>query len=112
MDLAISALIGAAVGSLTSLATLYVQNVFQNRRSSQRLLFETAYKDYELRILNSPKHQAPFPVILAYHSKMFELLEKGRLTPDAAKEIMNAQGDMMNAVQEIMYPKGADRVGT
>jgi hypothetical protein len=44
-----------------------VQNVYQNRRESTRLLFETAYKDYELRILKLPENIAAFPVILDYH---------------------------------------------
>ena len=76
-----SGFVGAVIGSATSLATLVVQNVFQNRRESQRLLFETAFKDYELRILHLPQNRAAFPVILAYHQKMTELIESRQLTP-------------------------------
>jgi hypothetical protein len=83
-------------------ATLYVQNIFQNRRAAQRLLFETAYKDYELRILHLPEHRTAFPVILAYHKKMFDMIESGRLTPSAAKEIMDLQGEMARAVYEAV----------
>jgi hypothetical protein len=95
-----SGVVGAAIGSLSSVATLYVQNTFQNRRAAQRLLFETAYKDYELRILHLPEHRTAFPVILAYHKKMFEMIESGHLTPSAAKEIMETQGEMARAVYE------------
>jgi len=98
----ISGLVGALIGSLTSLATLLVQNVFQNRRESRRLLFETAYKDYELRILHLPENRAAFPVILAYHQKMLELIESGRLTPQAAKEILSMQSEMGAALQRAV----------
>lgn len=96
----LSGLIGALIGSFTSLATLIVQNIFQNRRESRRLLYETAYKDYELRILNLPEHRAAFPVILAYHQKMVELIESGHLTPQAAKEILRMQTEMGAALRK------------
>lgn len=98
----LSGLVGALIGSFTSLATLLVQNAAQNRRESQRLLFETAYKDYELRILHAPANRAAFPVILAYHQKMFELIESGRLTPAAAEEIFKLQADMSAAIQKAV----------
>jgi hypothetical protein len=98
----ISALVGALIGSLTTLSTLIVQNVFQNRRESKRLLFETAFKDYELRVRHLPENRAAFPVILAYHQKMIELIESGRLTPSAAKEILNMQSEMGAALQRAV----------
>jgi len=45
----LSGLVGVMIGSLTSIVTLLVQNAYQNRRESQRLIFDTAFKDYELR---------------------------------------------------------------
>ena len=94
-----SGFVGAVIGAATSLATLVVQNVFQNRRESQRLLFETAFKDYELRILHLPQNRAAFPVILAYHQKMIELIESRQLTPAAAKQILLMQSEMNAAIQ-------------
>ena len=58
-----------------------VQNVYQNRRESTRLLFETAYKDYELRILKLPENIAAFPVILDYHQQMMSLIDKSTSRP-------------------------------
>ncbi len=98
----ISGLVGALIGSLTSLSTLIVQNVYQNRRDSTRLLFETAYKDYELRILHLPENRAAFPVILAYHQQMMQLIDKGNLTPDAAKGVLRMQADMAAAIQQVV----------
>ena len=56
-----SGLIGAAIGALSSWVTLIVQNHYQNQRDRTRLLYETAYKDYELRILRLPDNVATFP---------------------------------------------------
>jgi len=117
----ISGLVGAAIGSITSLATLYINNLFQSRRESERLLFEShrdserllfenAYKDYELRILHRPENnQAPFPVILAYHKKVFDLIESGRLTPDAMKEVFDLQADLIEAVQTAVQARQTAR---
>ncbi len=90
----ISGLVGAMIGALSSLLTLVVQNVYQNRRESTRLLFETAYKDYELRIHQLPENRAAFPVILAYHQQMMSLIDKGELTPASMKEVFDKQAAM------------------
>jgi hypothetical protein len=100
----ISGLVGAVIGALSSLLTLVVQNVYQNRRESTRLLFETAYKDYELRVLHLPENRAAFPVILAYHQQMMSLIDKGELTPASMKEVFDKQA-AMNA--EVLH--AADR---
>lgn len=108
----LSGLVGALIGSLTSIGTLFIQNAFQNRRESKRLIFETAFKDYELRFryeAEGTPRRAAFPVILAYHEKMIELIEKKKLTPEAAREILAAQVEMGEALQkavENMEPKG------
>jgi len=94
----ISGLIGAIIGALSSLLTLMVQNVYQNRRESTRLLYETAYKDYELRVLHLPENIAAFPVILDYHQQMMSLIDKGRLTPAAVKDVFDRQANMNTAV--------------
>jgi hypothetical protein len=95
----ISGLIGAMIGALSSLLTLIVQNFYQNRRESTRLLFETAYKDYELRIQLLPENRAAFPVILAYHQQMMSLIDKGKLTPASMKDVFDMQAAMNAAVQ-------------
>jgi hypothetical protein len=101
----LSGFIGVLIGSLTSIVTLVVQNAYQNRREAQQLIFDTAFKDYELRFRYAGKgtpQRASFPVILAYHQRMIELIEKGRLTPEAAKEILQAQVEMGTALQKAV----------
>jgi hypothetical protein len=99
----LSGLAGALIGSLTSIGTLVVQNSFQTRRESERLMYDTAFRDYELifryEAQGTPR-RAAFPVILAYHKKMLELVETGKLTPQAARGILEAQVEMTEALQK------------
>ena len=97
-----SGLIGAAIGALSSWVTLIVQNHYQNRRDRTRLLYETAYKDYELRILQLPDNIATFPVILDYHQQMMSLIDKGNLTPATVQDVFGRQADMTLAVQQAV----------
>lgn len=94
----VSGLVGAVIGAVSSLLGQIVQNGYQNRRESTRLLYESAYKDYELRILHTPQNRAAFPVILDYHRQMMRLLENDELTPDTAAAAIAAQGAMNAAV--------------
>jgi hypothetical protein len=109
----ISGFVGAMIGSLTSIAILIIQNMSQNRRESQRLIFDTAWKDYELRFRYASEgtpQRAAFPVILAYHHKMMDLLERGELSPRAAREILDAQVQMGETLQRAVdeITKGED----
>ncbi len=72
-----------------------------------------AFKDYELRFLHATENtpqRASFPVILAYHRKMVDLLEEGRLTPESAEEILKSQSEMTDAlyraVESLSPPSG------
>jgi hypothetical protein len=97
-----SGLIGALIGALSSWVTLIVQNHYQNRRDRTRLLYETAYKDYELRILKLPGNRDAFPVILDYHQQMMGLIDKGNLTPATVEDVFGRQADMNAAVQRAV----------
>jgi hypothetical protein len=97
-----SGLIGAIIGALSSWVTLIVQNHYQNRRDRTRLLYETAYKDYELRIRELPENIATFPVILDYHQQMMNLIDKDNLTPATVKDVFGRQADMNAAVQRAV----------
>ncbi len=97
----LAGLAGAVIGSLSSILTLVIQAYFQNKREARRITIETAFEDYKLRWLHanekSPR-MAPFPVILAYHKKMVELIDENRLTPENAREILRAQAEMGEAL--------------
>ncbi len=94
---------GTLIGSLTSIATLAIQNAAQRRKESQQLIVDSAFKDYELRF----RYQAPgtpgffpFPVMLAYYQKTLQLIESSNLTPETAGEIVDAMGKMRDALAQ------------
>jgi len=92
-------LVGVLIGAVSSAATLLIQNIFQNRRDEKRLIVETAYKDYELRVKEKGVFNVfPFPVVLAYHEKTIELIQKGQLNKDSADQIYIAMRDMQQAL--------------
>ncbi len=96
-----SGLIGTLIGAAVSITTLFVQGHYQEKRETTRLIFEMAFKDYELRFLHATENtpqRTSFPVILAYHRKMVDLLEHGRLTPESAEEIVKSQSEMTDAL--------------
>ena len=93
-------LAGVLLGGLCSTVTLFIQNTFQNRREEKRLIVETAYKDYELRVKEKGTFSVfPFPVVLAYHEKTIELIEKGELNQEAAEKIFTAMNEMNYALE-------------
>jgi hypothetical protein len=65
-------------------------------------LYDTAYKDYELRIEHREQNIAPFPVLLDYHQQMMSLVHKGELTPDLVTKIFERQGVMTAAVLKAL----------
>ena len=94
-----SGFVGAIVGALSSIGTLWISNIFENRRDEKRLIVETAYKDYELRVKEKGVFNAfPFPVVLAYHEKTIELIEKGQLNEHSAEKIFTAMNEMNYAL--------------
>jgi hypothetical protein len=102
---AVAGLVGALVGAFTSIATIVIQGRLQTRREGARLLFETAFHDYELRIDRYGQDGAPLPapffVILAYHQKMMALADRGQLTPAKVGEILAAQTEMIEGLSSV-----------
>ena len=107
----VSAFFGAILGAGTSILTLFVQNYFQNKREVKKMIFDNAWKDYEIRILHAQENgprMASFPTILAYHQEMMNLLEHGQLTPDKAKDILRAQAEMNEALWQAAKADNAE----
>ncbi len=94
-------LVGVLIGAISSAATLLIQNIYQSRRDEKRLIVETAFKDYELRVKEKDTFSAfAFPVLLAYHEKTIELIQKGQLDKDAAEKIFTAMNEMNLALEQ------------
>ena len=87
--------IGAAIGALASLGSLYVSSWFQERRDRIRLAAEAAWKDYELRVQKGiPSSYAA--IFVWYHVRFMQLIERDKLTPEAIKTVLREK-DKLNA---------------
>jgi len=101
----ISALAGALIGSATSVITMIVQNVFQNRQA-KKLIVDMAFKDNVMRIEQAgdggkKPGVAALPVILAYHEKMLRQIEARNLKPSTVKETLRRQQELSLGVMEV-----------
>ena len=94
----IAALIGAVIGSLSSVITIWIQSHYQNKRDRNRLAVDAAIEDHKAAIEIGKGHAgaqiAPLTAFLHYHFKYLQLLETDGLSEKAVKEL-NAERDRL-----------------
>ncbi len=108
----VSALAGAVIGSLSAIATVYIQGLLQNKRERTRLALEVAMQDQ--------KHMAehakggtiiyPLSVWVYFHWKLIDLIERNKLTPDSLRKLQESLKEVLEVVdenKEIEKPKQA-----
>ena len=84
----LSALFGAIIGSATSVLVVVVQTRAEHKRERLRLAVQAAIEDHK-RIYDLATRQGrayiiqPLSSYIHYHASILELLDKGRLSPDA-----------------------------
>ncbi len=88
----ISALVGAVIGSLTSIGTIYIQQRAQNKRDRSNQIINAATKQFELAIevakVRGSGEIPPYAVFLHHHYELFKLLEKDELNEEVLKNIL------------------------
>jgi hypothetical protein len=93
--IAIIGLLGAIIGSLSSIFTIYFQAKIKDRRDKSKLIFNASLEDYKSS-LEYAKNVGPGikviiqPIVTNIHwySKIFELLEKDNLSLSSIKEVV------------------------
>lgn len=98
----IAALVGALIGSLSSIATLLIQTHYQSKREFKQLAIEMAMEDFKFRLENESDRIRPAsaPVLIAYHDKIIDLVLKGQLTAERMREVLKVQADLNTAILE------------
>jgi hypothetical protein len=99
----ISGLVGALIGSISSIITLVVQSHYQTKRELKKLAIEVAFKDFVLRAESKSEMLPPtsMPLLINYYDRIIDLVSRGQLTPEHMGQIMyqNAKlGDMIKKV--------------
>jgi hypothetical protein len=95
-------IIGAIVGSLSSIATVYVQGRLQNRRERTRLAVETAIQDQKhmTEHANVGEKIYPLSVWVFYHWQLIDLIARNKLTPNSMRKLQQLLIEMLKAVDE------------
>jgi len=92
MDAAVAGLIGAALGSTTTLITVWIQARYLAKREKVKFILEFAAADRREQMQEAVRQGkrasvAPISVYAKYHERLAELIEKGRLNEKTLKEL-------------------------
>jgi hypothetical protein len=102
----ISGLIGAVIGSLSSILVMLIQSHYQAKRELTNHGIQIAFQDYKTQLEHAkPGTKAqPISLFVHYHTKMIRLAAKGKLTPGALEELDLELKALMEAVDKINKP--------
>ena len=102
----ISGLIGALIGSLSSILVMLIQSHYQNKRKLINHGVQIAFQDYKSQLENAKPGTkvVPISLFIHYHTKMISLASKGKLTPTALEELDDELKALMEAVDKINKP--------
>jgi hypothetical protein len=98
----VSGLIGAIIGSASSIATLIIQAYYQQKREFKKLAVQLAMEDFKFRIANESERIVPAsaPVLIGYWDKMIDLVISGKLSPKTMREVLEYDGELKSAIME------------
>lgn len=102
----ISGLVGAVIGAVASIVTVWVQAKTQDRREKIRHAAELALEDYKLQLdlaRKSGKQVSIPPVVLFlhYHLGLMDLMENGKLNSDTIKELAEQNIKFSDVIKEL-----------
>ena len=102
----IAGLVGAIIGSFSSIATILIQSHYQRKRDLTRLSTEVAIEDfkYALEIAKAKGVKTRIPPVslyVRYHFKYLTLLESGKLTPDDLKNFIEEHREFMSVLESL-----------
>lgn len=114
MDAAIAGLIGVAIGACSSLGAVWLQAHYQAGRERAKFVMEFAASDRRSALedairFNQGGGVAPVALYAHYHQRLFELIEKGRVSDIELKKLSKETDAVWKAIKEIDAEK-SDRV--
>jgi hypothetical protein len=95
----LSALAGAIIGSLSSIAAILIQARYTDRRERMRQAALLAMENYKIMIAHGAgTNIMPFSSFLHHHMAIWEAIEQNDLTPERLKQIA-AKDHALDAAQ-------------
>lgn len=106
---AITGLVGAAIGSASSIVTIIVQSRLKDRRDRAKQVIELSLAEYTQHIEVAKKSGAPVLPIGSYvynSDLVLRSLEEGSFGPIKMKELAELNDKMFKAIDEIEKDRG------
>lgn len=100
----LAGLVGALIGSVTSIATIYIQQRAQNKRERANQIFQAATEQFKLAIevakIRGNGAILPFATFLHHHNQLYELLENSNLNANSLKKIHTEEDEIERLYKE------------
>lgn len=95
----ISAFVGALIGGASSIGTILVSSIFENRRQLNRLAYEAALEDHKAacdlaKHGGGPSRVAPLTSYIHFHVEYMKLIKKGKLSVGALKKLQQERDQL------------------
>ncbi len=105
----IAGLVGALIGSLSSIVTIVIQSRYQRKRELTRLATEAAKHDFEYQLQLAKERKGvtrmpPLTLYIRYHYKYLTLLEAGDLSPEHLKQLSAEHKEYVRALEDTRLP--------
>jgi hypothetical protein len=103
---ALSGLIGALIGSASSIATMIIQGRMKDKRDRSKQLTDMALAEFKMHLDlatsgKGPKSVLPPSTFLHHNDLVLKAIESDSYTPERAKEISLLVDQMTDVVNEI-----------
>jgi hypothetical protein len=103
---AVSALLGALIGALASVATIWIQARIGDRRARAKLVYDSASADFNRRIALLDKAEKPYDVLplvvyLHYHERLLSLIERDAMTPGNLEKVEEENERLVQKIIEL-----------
>lgn len=102
----LSAFAGALIGSLTTIAAIFIQAHFQNKREHWHSIIEASLHDHKqgleaAKLSQNRRLLSPLVAYIYYNSKVITLLSKDQLS----KESLEKLGKEMDQIHDVFRKK-------
>ena len=102
----ISGLVGALIGSASSILVMLIQSHYQAKRDLVNHGLQIALHDYKNRLEHGKAGTKVVPISLFvnYHIKVIKLASRGKLTPKSLEDLDAEINSFMETVKKIDNP--------
>ena len=103
---AITGLVGALIGSATSVVTMVIQGRARDRRDRSKQITDLALAEFKMHLDlatsgKGPSAIPPLSIFLLHHDLLLKAIEEGKYDTAKNREISAALAEMMRTVEDL-----------